>query len=156
MKSKILISLLLALVMLFTLTAPAFAGRPAKAKVEAYNNPAEVVGTCSVQATHKGELKITVSLRGATPGTYYIKWLSGSINNPSGVSLGGGALPASFVVNADGRGRFSGIAVKSATYPFSSYPGDWKIKLFIYDDPSLITTPIYESQDGVYLLVTFK
>jgi hypothetical protein len=156
MKSKITISILLAVVMLFTLTVPALAGRPAKAKVEAYGNTAVVVGKCSAQATHNGELKITVSLRGATPGVYYIKWLSGSGNNPSAFSLGGATEPASFTVNESGRGRFSGIAVENASHPFGNHPGNWGFKLFIYDDPSLTTTPIYESEDGIYLWVTFK
>ena len=156
MKSKLFISLLIAVVMLVTLTTPALAGRPAKANVEVYGNPTEVVGKCSAQATHNDELKITVSLSGVEPGTYYIKWLSGSINNPSPASLGGATEPASFTVNERGRGRFSFIAVESNPYPFGNYPGEWGFILFIYDNASFTGTPIYESEDGIYLWVTFK
>jgi hypothetical protein len=157
MKSKLLISLLLALAMVFTLTLPALAGKPAKLEVEVYNSvPVEVVGKCSVQATHNNELKITVSLSGALPGTYYIKWASASINNPSPASVSGATDPVSFTVNDSGRGRFSGIASNSGYYQFSDYLGEWGFRLFIYDNQDLTNPPIYESENNAFLWVTFK
>jgi hypothetical protein len=156
MKSKIFVSLLLALIMLVTLTVPAMAGRPARLNVEAYGNPAVVVGKCSAQATHNDELKITVSLSGVEPGTYYVKWASASSNNPSPASVGGATDPVSFTVNEHGRGRFRGIALEIGAYSFGNYPGDWGFRLFIYDNPSLTGTPIYESEEGEFLWVTFK
>ena len=157
MKSKITISILLAVVMLFTLTVPALAGRPAKLEVEVYNSvPVEVVGKCSVQATHDNELKITVSLSGAAPGEYWVKWVSTSNNNPSPASVGAGTDPVSFTVNDRGRGTFRGIASQTGPYPFSAYLGEWGFRLFIYDNSSLTNPPIYESENNAFLWVTFK
>jgi hypothetical protein len=156
MRSKIFVSILVALVMLFTPAAPVMAGKVAKANVSFYGNPAVVVGKCSAQATRNDLLKITVSLSGAEPGTYYITWASGSVNNPTPLSLSGPTLPSSFTVNESGRGRFRGFASGHATDSFSTDPGEWGIQILIYDDPSLMTLPVYESEEGVCMWVTFK
>jgi len=156
MKSKIFVSLLVALVMLFALAVPVMAGKLAKANVEVYGSPAVVVGKCSAQPTRNDLLKITVSLSGAEPGTYYITWASGSVNNPTDLSLSGPTLPSSFTVNQSGRGRFRGFASGHATDCFSTDPGEWGIQIFIYDDPSLTWPPVYESEEGVCMWVTFK
>lgn len=156
MKSKIFVSILVALLMLFALAVPVMAGKLAKANVEVCGNPAVVVGKCSAQPTRNDLLKITVSLRGAEPGTYYIEWASGPFDNPTAMSLSGPTLPSSFTVNESGRGSFRGFASGHATDCFSTDPGEWGIHIFIYDDPSLMTPIVYESEEDVCMWVTFK
>lgn len=75
MKSKILISLLLALVMLVTLAAPALAGRPQTLDILEWSGsntiPGTETGTAKYQVTHDNQLKITVVVTGLTPGDQY-------------------------------------------------------------------------------------
>ena len=68
MKSKVLISLLVALVMLFTLAAPALAGKPIKGD---FNRLAGTSGhgSYSFQVTHNNDLKITCVIRNYEPNT---------------------------------------------------------------------------------------
>ena len=63
MKSKIIVSLLLALVMLFTLAAPALAGRPQKGMLQQEGSE---TGTAkfACQATHDNRVKVTIVLKG--------------------------------------------------------------------------------------------
>ena len=76
MKSKVLVSLLIALVMLFTLAAPALAGKPTRGTLNAINTES---GTAkyALQAAKDGSLKVTVTLIGAQPDySYYayVEW----------------------------------------------------------------------------------
>jgi hypothetical protein len=68
MKPKILISLLLALVMLFTLAAPTLAGKPVKGD---FNRLAGTsgYGRYSFQVTHNNEVKIRCVIRDYEPNT---------------------------------------------------------------------------------------
>ena len=82
MKSKILISLLIASVMLFTLTVPALAGKPGKGDLFEYDSgiiPGTETGKVSLQRTHDGLVKLSLVLKGATPGErYYIRLPNGA------------------------------------------------------------------------------
>ena len=69
MKSKIFISLLVALVMLFTLTAPALAGKPSRGDL--MRNPDQegpwepgMKYQYAAQVTHDNYVKVTIVLKG--------------------------------------------------------------------------------------------
>ena len=63
MKSKILISLLLAVLMLGTLASPALAGAPEKGDLQRISEPLPGGGKYSFQATHSNDLKVTVVIK---------------------------------------------------------------------------------------------
>ncbi|MFC1924810.1 hypothetical protein ACFLXA_05560 [Chloroflexota bacterium] len=158
MKKRLAIAVVLALVMLVTLATPVLAGKQGKLTVHYYGAPMyEVKGSCSLRATHNNELKITVSLSGVKPGTYYIKWASVGTENPSGASIDNATDPVSFTVGANYRGRFRGIVVNPhGAYQFSDWPGKWGFRVSIYDNAGFTGSQIYESKDGEYMYVTFK
>jgi len=74
MKSKLLISVLLALVMLVTLTAPALAGKPFKAYMF---KGTETQGTvqCALQTTHDNYIKLAFVAKGVTGNRTYHVWV---------------------------------------------------------------------------------
>ena len=75
MKSKLLISLSLALVMLVTLATPALAGKPQQCDILEWSGSNYVTGTetgfAKYQVTHDNQLKITIVVEGLTPGDTY-------------------------------------------------------------------------------------
>ena len=75
MKSKILISLLIASVMLVTLATPALAGKPQKCDILEWSASNYIAGTetgfAKYQVTHDNQLKITIVVEGLTPGETY-------------------------------------------------------------------------------------
>ena len=73
MKSKVLVSLLLALAMLATLATPALAGKPAKGDLYVWDDgpTGTVVGSVSLQRTHDNLHKLSLVLKGATPDAHY-------------------------------------------------------------------------------------
>jgi hypothetical protein len=75
MKSKILISLLIASVMLVTLATPALAGKPQKCDILEWSGSNYIAGTetgfAKYQVTHDNQLKITIVVEGLTPGETY-------------------------------------------------------------------------------------
>jgi len=75
MKSKILISLLIASVMLVTLATPALAGKPQKCNILEWSGSGYIAGTetgfAKYQVTHDNQLKITIVVEGLTPGDTY-------------------------------------------------------------------------------------
>ena len=81
MKSKIIISILLAVLMLGTLATPAFAGKPAKGDLLEWTGGVSgepVTGTetgkVSLQRTRDNHIKLSLVLRDATPDArYYIR-----------------------------------------------------------------------------------
>jgi len=157
MKKRLAIAVALALVMLLTLATPVLAGKTSRLTVNYISAPLyDVVGKCSIQATHNNELKITVSLSPVSSDTYYIKWESVGTENPSEEDVSGTTDPASFMVGTNYRGRFRGIAVNNTPYQFSDWPGKWGFRVSIYDNAGFTGSPIYESNDGQYMYVTFK
>ena len=81
MKSKILVSLLLALVMLVTLATPALAGKPAKGGLYAWDfGPIGTeTGSVSLQRTHDNYIKLSLVLKGGTPGQqYFVRLANGA------------------------------------------------------------------------------
>ncbi len=78
MKSKVLVSLLLALIMLFTLAAPALAGKPEKVDEWTYWSgsgwyaTSNITGYAKLQVTHDNQLKLTVVVAGLTEGDQYV------------------------------------------------------------------------------------
>jgi hypothetical protein len=86
MKSKIAISILLAVLMLGTLATPAFAGKPAKGDLYLWAGgigggviPGTETGSVSLQRTHDNYIKVSLVLKGATPGQqYYVRAANGA------------------------------------------------------------------------------
>jgi hypothetical protein len=80
MKSRIFVSLLLALVMLVTLATPALAGKPAKGGLYAWDfGPVgPEIGSVSLQRTHDNHIKVSLVFKGATPSQqYYVRLSNG-------------------------------------------------------------------------------
>ncbi|MFC1927711.1 hypothetical protein ACFLW7_03955 [Chloroflexota bacterium] len=78
MKSKVFVSLLIASVMLVTLATPALAGRPAKGDLFEWDGgvvSGTETGSVSLQRTRDNYIKLSLVLKGATPGErYYIRF----------------------------------------------------------------------------------
>ena len=77
MKSKLIMSLLLAVLMLGTLATPAFAGKPAKGDLYVWDDgpTGTVTGSVSLQRTRDNYIKLSLVLKGGTPGErYYIRF----------------------------------------------------------------------------------
>jgi hypothetical protein len=138
MKSKVLISLLLALVMLFTLATPALAGKPVKDDrfEEEYGTVPDPYSQVKVtmQATHDNHLKVTIVLKGAQPGSTYEVQVTGGgvLDNPT------------FEINDRGVGRFTGIT--SNAYP----SGNWTVRAYLLRGLGTLRFATY------YLPITFK
>ena len=81
MKSKIIISILLAVLLLGTLATPAFAGKPAKGDLLEWTGgptggptAGTETGKVSLQRTRDNYIKLSLVLKGAIPGErYYIR-----------------------------------------------------------------------------------
>ena len=81
MKSRIIISILLAVLLLGTLATPAFAGKPAKGGLLLWTGgpgggptPDTETGKVSLQRTRDNHIKLSLVLKGATPGArYYVR-----------------------------------------------------------------------------------
>jgi hypothetical protein len=74
MKSKIIISILLAVLMLAALAIPAFAAKPGKGDLFEHDGgiiPGTETGKVSLQRTHDGLVKLSLVITGATPGEQY-------------------------------------------------------------------------------------
>ncbi|MFC1870821.1 hypothetical protein ACFLYF_00230 [Chloroflexota bacterium] len=102
MKSKIIISLLLALIMVFTLAAPALA-KPEKFR---QINADTGTGQASLRVDKDNHLVISVSLRNAISGDYKIA-----------LQYGGYTEVGTFSVNSRGAGRFKSV------YPAEEWSG---------------------------------
>jgi hypothetical protein len=103
MKSRITISILLAVLMLGTLATPALAGAPVKGSfglTDPTNHPGE--GKLSLQITRDNYLKVTAVVKGAKPGNQYDVYVYVSGYGPS-ENLG------TLEISKNGRGRFSGF-----------------------------------------------
>jgi len=77
MKSRIVISILLAVLMLATLAAPAFAAKPAKGDLYTWDGgpTGTATGSVSLQRTRDNYIKLSLVLKGGTPGErYYIRF----------------------------------------------------------------------------------
>jgi len=78
MKSKIIISILLAVLMLGILAIPAFAAKPAKGDLYVWDGgvvPGTETGSVSLQRTRDNYIKLSLVLKGGTPGKrYYIRF----------------------------------------------------------------------------------
>jgi hypothetical protein len=103
MKSKIVISILLAVLMLGTLATPVLAGRPYKVTLEAYSpEPVDtVIAKCALQVAHDNDVTVTISLRGATPDCEY--WVI--LIDHTGLAE---YLVGTLETNSRGNGRFHG------------------------------------------------
>jgi hypothetical protein len=114
MKSKIFVSLLLAVLLLGILASPALASRPLKGDLAPVDGESlDAAGTFSIQYTHDGEIKLTVAIRGAEANATYdviIWWIGGG---------SGSAAPGVVETSPNGRGRFSGIT--GLTNPDNSF-----------------------------------
>jgi hypothetical protein len=77
MKSKLIMSLLLAVLMLGILATPAFAAKPAKGDLYVWDGgvvPGTETGSVSLQRTRDNYIKLSLVLNGATPGErYYVR-----------------------------------------------------------------------------------
>lgn len=105
MKSKILVALLLALVMLFSIAVPALAGAPSKGGMARYgDNEPSGWGKYALQATHDNDLKITVVIRGATANKTY-EMLLWQTSSPSETPYPDGGSYVVATVTTDGRGN---------------------------------------------------
>jgi len=82
MKSRLLISLLLVLVMHVTLTTPAFAAKQAKGDSYVWGGgiiPGTETSSVSLQGTRDNYIKLSLVLKGATPGQqYYVRLPNGA------------------------------------------------------------------------------
>lgn len=110
MKSKIVISLILATLMLTTVATPVLAGKPIRGEItDIYpsdDHPMET-GKVSLQVTHDNHLKVTAVLTGgAYPKSYYV-----FVNV---VGYGEEQLGVLWIAS-NGRGRFSGITSQAYT-----------------------------------------
>jgi len=122
MKSKIIVSILLAVLMLGTLAVPALAAKPEGGWCDAVNSEngnAKYV----FQATHNNDLKITVTLTEASFSNYEILLTATRVG-------GGGASLAYSSITPNDRGRVRFSVIEQG--PFA--PGDWDIDIEIYSD----------------------
>jgi hypothetical protein len=81
MKSRIIISMLLAVLMLGTLTIPTFAAKPEKGGLYEWDfGPIGTeTGKVSLQRTRDNYIKLSLVLKGATPGgQYYVRLSNGA------------------------------------------------------------------------------
>ena len=81
MKSKIIISILIAVLMLAILATPAFAAKPAKGDLYVWDDgpTGTVTGSVSLQRTRDNYIKLSLVLKGATPGErYYVRLPNGA------------------------------------------------------------------------------
>lgn len=116
MKSKVIVSLLLAVLMLGALVTPVLADRAAGDFGDGYGGEPGT-GKYSVRTTHDNRLKVTVSLRGAMPNsTYEVR-----VHSPSPLSYT--AQAGTFMTDSRGNGRFSRFAV-------TDYPTDLTARVF--------------------------
>jgi len=116
MKSKIIISLILAVLMLVTLATPALAAKPHKVDLFEKSTggtpiPDTETGSVSLQLTHDNYVKITVVLKGVTPGQAYQVYCSG------GMIWGSD----SFTANKRGIAKFRGVSTNPVTIPWGAY-----------------------------------
>jgi len=117
MKSKIIISLILAVLMLATLATPALAARPHKADLFERSTggtpiPDTETGSVSLQLTHDNHVKITVVLKGVTPGQSYQVYCS------TGGFMWG---TDSFIANSRGSAKFRGVSTNPVTIPWGAW-----------------------------------
>ena len=102
MRLKTLIALLLSLVMLFTLAAPALAAKPIKTELYQWVSggpTGPISGEVSFQTTHDNHLKITVVVEGAQAGTTYKAMSNWGLQFDSN----------EFTVGKNGKGRFMAV-----------------------------------------------
>jgi len=132
MNSKILVSLLVALVMLFTLAAPALAGKPQTLDVLQWSGggyiPDTETGTAKYQVTHDNQMKITVIVTGLTPGDQYQVY-----DSPDGFRWGSDPI----TVNRRGILKFRA----TSTAGFTAYAAH-RVFIRIYGT----TVPVYASE----------
>ena len=122
MKSKLFISLLLAVVMLGTLAAPVLADRESDTFAA---SPIEGTGKAVVQTTHDNYVKVTVSVQGIRFGSTYDVYLQ--YNGPEYTQYKIGSFLAE-----KNRERFSAIATRENSYPWpSDSSSDFHVKLYI-------------------------
>jgi len=129
MKHKVLLSLLLAVVMLFTLAAPALA-KPIKGTLTNFLAPAEATGKYSHRVTRDNYFKVTVAIVGGLPNTEHtVSVYSSGLSNPDGIVYQ--EVVGVFTTNSGGRGRLSGFAtidgVGTGRKEFTT--GDWLIDI---------------------------
>jgi hypothetical protein len=125
MKSKVIISLTIALLMLVTLATPALADRASGSLTPQGGEPG--IGKYSIRTTHDNYLKVTVSLRGAMPdATYKVHVYSAA---PLYFEMAG-----TFMTNKKGSGRFSGFAIIGGgdTNPKVFDSGSWSFSIRVY------------------------
>ena len=81
MKSKILVPLFLALVLILTLATPVMAAKPGKGDLYLLNDGVKtaIAGKVSLQRTHDGFIKLSLFIEDATPGQqYYVRLGNGA------------------------------------------------------------------------------
>jgi hypothetical protein len=82
MKSKIIISILIAVLMLGILATPAFAAKPVKGDLYVWDGgvvPGTETGSVSLQRTRDNYIKVSLILKDATPGQqYYVRLPNGA------------------------------------------------------------------------------
>jgi len=115
MKSKVIVSLLLSVLLLGALVTPVLADRAAGNLQPMGGEPG--TGKYSISTTHDNHLKITVSLKGATPNSTYE--VHGYCWPPSEYYEQAGT----FMTDSKGNGRFSRFAV-------TDYPTNLTAKVF--------------------------
>ena len=143
MKSKLVISLLLAVLMLGTLVTPVLADRAAGYLTNQASEPG--IGKYSIRTTHDNYLKVTVSLRGAMPNTTYKVLVYSS-------QLGYFEQAGTLETNKKGNGRFSGFAIIGGgdTNPKVFNAGNCVFSIHVY---RLANQKFYSSPEDE---VTFK
>ncbi|MFC2069133.1 hypothetical protein ACFLTP_09050 [Chloroflexota bacterium] len=132
MKSKTLISLSLALVMLFTLATPALAGPPHRETLLAVGEPTAPTQKSAAQATHNNTVKVTIVLKGATENQLYYVYVKHVFNSTYHEA-------GSFQTDGKGNARYRGFT----TDTFSS--GDRTLQLFVEDSQAPPTSTRFQT-----------
>jgi len=120
MKSKLLISLLLAVVMLVTLATPALAAKPEKGHLMRQSGEPSGYGKYSFQATHNNDLKFTVVIRDATPNKDYRLYVWHS-STPNPYPDGDAYSVANVTTDDRGNLRYTGILPDPGAFFGSEY-----------------------------------
>jgi len=139
MKFKTIAAFALVLVMLGTVAAPVFAGKPIKPTMATneLKQPPEATADCALQVTHDNHIKVTIVLDGAAPSNdappgesaYYL-WLRDDSGGANLYALG------NFWTDSNGKARFTaatngtldGMAERTISL-FVNRVGEWDLSL---------------------------
>jgi hypothetical protein len=136
MKSKLFISLLLSLVMLFALAAPALAGKPSRGDLMRSLNqegPWEpgMKYQYAVQVTHNNYVKVTIVLKGQTENNDYCVWVYDDYDQEY-------YYIGTFQTDSDGNARYRGVTGDS----LPSTPSPRALKIVVRNITAEPPTPL--------------